>query len=321
MIRLSVVIPVYNAKKYLNKAIDSVLAQKEVCEVILVDDGSTDGSYEICNEYLSKDNRVKLFFHPNQKNKGAAITRNLGILKSNGTHIAFLDADDFYLENRFETAFKILSKNKKTDGVYEALGVHFEFPENEGNYPFLDENNLTTVNTKVAPNKLFEILIKGRNGYFSGDALVVKKDLLIECGLFDDLKIGEDTLLYLKLALKGSLLPGSINKPVAKRRVHFENTILQSTKANKLALLKVYTLLLNWAYAKQTNPKNLQMILFRYVIQIGKCQEILKQNKGSDQFLKLIFKYPKSINFRSIILYVIIKLNLFNFLLKIRKQN
>ena len=76
---ISVITPVFNASRFLNKTIESVLSQKEVMEYIIIDDGSTDGSWEISNEYAKKDRRVICLQHSDKKNHGRSATRNLGI--------------------------------------------------------------------------------------------------------------------------------------------------------------------------------------------------------------------------------------------------
>ena len=91
--RVSVIIPVYNAEKYLRGCIDSVLGQSlRELEVICVDDGSTDGSAAILKEYAEKDSRVHVL---HQENKGAGAARNLGIDAARGEFAAFIDADDW----------------------------------------------------------------------------------------------------------------------------------------------------------------------------------------------------------------------------------
>ena len=91
--KISVVVPVYNAQKWLDKCIESVLRQKDAhYELILVDDKSTDDSLEICRRYASKDQRVRVIEMP--YNQGVACTRNAGITNSNGDIITFIDSDD-----------------------------------------------------------------------------------------------------------------------------------------------------------------------------------------------------------------------------------
>jgi len=89
MIKLSIIIPVYNEEPFLRRCLDSVYASDEV-EIIVIDDGSTDGSWKICEEYIEKGFRV--FRH--LSNWGVSLTRNHGICEAHGKYITFLDSDD-----------------------------------------------------------------------------------------------------------------------------------------------------------------------------------------------------------------------------------
>lgn len=90
--QLSIIIPVYNAESYVSLCLDSIIRQRfENYEIIIVDDGSTDNSYKICNEYKSKAEDMRIF---RQENKGVSAARNLGINKSRGEWLYFVDADD-----------------------------------------------------------------------------------------------------------------------------------------------------------------------------------------------------------------------------------
>ncbi len=103
---ISVVIPVYNVKEYLDECINSVINQTYAClEIILVDDGSTDGSSEICDKYGHLDERI-LVIH--QENGGLSCARNTGIEHASGEYISFIDSDD-YIE--LDTYEKLLSLN------------------------------------------------------------------------------------------------------------------------------------------------------------------------------------------------------------------
>ena len=89
---ISVIIPVYNTEQYLHRRIDSVLASAyQEFEILLVNDGSTDHSPDICRQYAEKDSRIRLI---NQKNQGVSAARNRGIDASTGDWIVFLDSDD-----------------------------------------------------------------------------------------------------------------------------------------------------------------------------------------------------------------------------------
>ena len=100
---MSVIIPVYNAEKYLRGCMDSVLSQTlRELEVICVDDGSTDGSAAILEEYAEKDSRVRVL---RQENKGAGAARNLGI-DAKGEYVAFVDADDSLCPDSLEPLYR-----------------------------------------------------------------------------------------------------------------------------------------------------------------------------------------------------------------------
>jgi glycosyltransferase involved in cell wall biosynthesis len=98
--KVSIIVPVYNVEKYLRKCLDSIINQTEKSiEIILVNDGSTDGSSEILQEYEKIDNRIKIF---NKKNGGVSSARNIGLNASIGDYITFVDADDWIDENMVE---------------------------------------------------------------------------------------------------------------------------------------------------------------------------------------------------------------------------
>ncbi len=94
---ISVVIPVYNVEQYLGGCLDSVLCSVyQDFELILVNDGSTDGSFQICGEYAARDSRIRLI---SQENTGVSAARNRGIDACQGEWIVFVDADDFISPN------------------------------------------------------------------------------------------------------------------------------------------------------------------------------------------------------------------------------
>ncbi len=109
MVKVSVVVPVYNVEKYIKQCIESLLNQtlKDI-EIICVDDGSTDNSLHILNELTQKDSRIKIF---TQQNKGAGAARNLGISKANGEYLYFLDSDDFTDINLLKEAYEKIKAN------------------------------------------------------------------------------------------------------------------------------------------------------------------------------------------------------------------
>ncbi|SFI09625.1 glycosyltransferase [Halpernia frigidisoli] len=110
---LSVIVPVYNVEKYLRKCLDSILNQTfSNLEIILVNDGSTDSSPEICEDYAKNDSRIKLI---HQKNAGVSVARNIGIISAAGDYITFVDSDDWLEPDIYEKMFSITSEKFSSD--------------------------------------------------------------------------------------------------------------------------------------------------------------------------------------------------------------
>ena len=108
-IAVSVVVPVYNAKEYISRCVDSIISQSlDNIEIILVDDGSTDGSSEICDDYAKRDHRVRVI---HQKNSGSGAAYDSGLDAANGEYVAFVDNDDYIEPEMYETLYQVASKN------------------------------------------------------------------------------------------------------------------------------------------------------------------------------------------------------------------
>ncbi len=100
--RISVIMPVHNAERYLEQCLDSVIAQTEKdIEIICVNDGSTDSSPQILRSYADSDNRISII---NQEQKGAGAARNKGLEQAKAKYLSFLDADDFFELDMLKTA-------------------------------------------------------------------------------------------------------------------------------------------------------------------------------------------------------------------------
>lgn len=97
---ISIIIPVYNAEKTLSRCVNSILNQTfQDWELLLIDDGSTDRSGELCDEYASKDQRIKVF---HKTNGGVSSARNIGLDYAKGEWITFIDSDDYIYDNIFD---------------------------------------------------------------------------------------------------------------------------------------------------------------------------------------------------------------------------
>ncbi|HCN50964.1 MAG TPA: glycosyltransferase family 2 protein [Chryseobacterium sp.] len=245
--KISVIIPVYNAEKYVSQAVKSALQFEEVYEVVLVEDKSPDNALQVCRELAENNSRVKLYQHPDQGNHGAGASRNLGIEKSEGDFISFLDADDYYLPNRFD-AEKELFKNNDVDGVYGAIGVHYYSEKAKEQYYKVFGDRLTTVYKEHPPKNVFpgQLNMIGTFGLFSIDALTIRKSSLKNMEYFfkTHLKLHQDTEFLFRLSYYLNLYPGILDKAVAVRGVHENNRI---TKVDNREIKPASTRVLLWA--------------------------------------------------------------------------
>ncbi|MCB0501087.1 MAG: glycosyltransferase family 2 protein [Bacteroidetes bacterium] len=232
---ISVIVPVYNAVKYVKQSIESVLAQPEVKEVIVVDDGSSDGSYELCLSIASEVEKVILLTHENRINKGVAATRNLGILKASCFYISFLDSDDYYLPHRFKKTKQVFYEHPDCDGVYELIQGQADGIIDEERAAHYNNHKMTYLDD-TAPEDLFFNLYpmgKGR-GFFSPDGVTFKKSIFKKTGLFDvDMKTCEDLLMWCKMAAVGRLYPGEREQPVTIFRRYDGSLTSNKSSVNK----------------------------------------------------------------------------------------
>lgn len=111
---ISVVVPIYNVEKYIEKCIDSIINQTYTnLEIILVDDGSPDKCGKICDEYAKRDKRIKVI---HKENGGVSSARNIGLDNLNGEYVTFIDADDYISNNYCEELLNAL-KTENADCV------------------------------------------------------------------------------------------------------------------------------------------------------------------------------------------------------------
>ena len=125
---VSIIIPAYNADRFISETIESVLKQAfDSWELIIVNDGSTDKTKEIIDKYISRDNRIRII---NQSNKGVSVARNTGIENAKGQFIALLDADDLWQEDNLKEKVNLLLSNVKPDFVFSDKNIADEKMEN-----------------------------------------------------------------------------------------------------------------------------------------------------------------------------------------------
>lgn len=174
---VSVIIPVYNVEKYLNRCVDSVLNQSyKNIEVILINDGSIDNSPTICDYYLERDNRVKVI---HQQNGGLSDARNKGIDNSIGDYIIFLDSDDYWLNSYGLEQIVDKLNNNNIDVLIFQYKKYFEIKKKySANILRCDSEKFLSVEDKL------KYLIQTRSYESSSWNKVIKRDLFLRYNLY-----------------------------------------------------------------------------------------------------------------------------------------
>ncbi len=204
---LSVVIPCYNAARYLGEALESVLAQRSAApQIVVIDDGSTDDSAAIARGFGS---RVELYA---QQNAGIAAARNAGIARATGRWLAFIDADDLWTESSLAARHAALDRDAHADGVFGALQQFL--------CPRMDPQAAARIEFDATPQV----------GRFAG-TLLIRREAFLRAGLFDaTLKVGEMLDWVSRAALAGVTIT-TTDTVVMRRRIHGSNTVLQQAPA------------------------------------------------------------------------------------------
>jgi glycosyltransferase involved in cell wall biosynthesis len=203
MATASVIIPTYNNARFVAQAVESALMQSSVpAEIIVVDDGSTDGTQDVLAGYNDRITVIR------QKNRGPAAARNHGYAVSSGDYLLFLDSDDLVPPNKLEIQISFLETHPEFGLVYSA-------------WRQIDESG-TRVLGEVRPNKQGHLLrdILCRRLFFFPGTAVIRRECLEQVGPFDESLFGcEDADLWLRLAHAGYAF-GYVDVPLFSYRVH-----------------------------------------------------------------------------------------------------
>lgn len=175
--KVSIVIPVYNVERYLDECVRSLLNLSIDFEIILVDDGSTDSSGLLCDNWSAKDARIKVI---HQKNGGLSAARNTGINESNGEYVMFVDSDDFL--DVEETNRMLQNLHEKPDVI---MGLYRNFYTEEGRYENEYSPAFEKVKGLVSIDSLLSALpMDGTGCYMTAWRFVCRRDFLLKNDLY-----------------------------------------------------------------------------------------------------------------------------------------
>ncbi|MBE6194561.1 MAG: glycosyltransferase family 2 protein [Rikenellaceae bacterium] len=192
MALVSIIIPIYNAENYLRLCLESILAQKVAdFELLLVNDGSKDRSLDICNEYASRDSRIRVFDKPNG---GVCSARNLGLEKAQGEYVMFVDADDWLVPNALSVCLPYIPEYdivKYGAVVYMADGTSY---------------NISAENPK-SKDEAMELVI-ARKTIVAPWGMLIRRELFDRYNIrFDPIfTVGEDWLVVAQLLFHATSL-------------------------------------------------------------------------------------------------------------------
>jgi teichuronic acid biosynthesis glycosyltransferase TuaG len=212
---ISIITPCYNSNDFISETIDSVINQTyKNWELIIIDDCSTDNSVEIVQKYLEKDSRIKLFV--NNKNSGAAVSRNFGLLKSSGRFISFLDSDDLWEPQKLETQINFMLDN--------------DCPISFTKYRLIDEKgDLLNKTIKVVKEIDYYGYLKNTIIGMSTSMIDLTK---IESFEFKNIRTRQDTYLWITL-LKRGLIAHGLNITLVSYRVRNDSISANKYRAAK----------------------------------------------------------------------------------------
>lgn len=267
---LSIIVPVYNVKEYLEKCIDSILNQSfKNFELILVDDGSTDGSEIICDEYALKDDRIKVI---HKENGGQSSARNMGLDIAIGKYIGFVDSDDWIEIDMYEILYELITSSQKD---IANVGIKFLYLDYSRSYSNHEKKILTK-------QESLEYLLKYDT---FGDYMVVnlfKVDLIKKFRFKEGIHYEDIDLMYKIIDQSNGLV--TIGAPKYNYLQREGSTIYKYI--NKISLDRYYVLDQRIKFIKKKYPK----VYKRFGVKLRKelidmvfiyIKHILENNKKS----------------------------------------
>lgn len=314
---ISIIVPVYNAEKYLKNCVESIIRQTITdLEIILIDDGSKDLSSQICDELAKEDKRVKVI---HQENMGVSAVRNVGLDIAKGQYIGFVDSDDYIDEDMFEYLLKIMKENNCEISCCN-------FSKSCKTVTTKNDNKTTVYDSKASLMEL--ALDRNINGYLWNK--LINRNLFESMRFCEDISISEDKLILWELLKKCNRV--CVSDKVCYHYIQHEESLCNSQFSKKrLDILKVNMKILN--EAQKLFPENFDILETKIIEQnIRTSLEISNANYyEKDVILEISSKMKKTKiknlmkiqNRKSWIIYgILIKINfnLFRFFYKIVRK-
>ncbi|MDO4963795.1 MAG: glycosyltransferase [bacterium] len=268
--KISVIVPVYNSKKYLNRCVESIINQSYLnLEILLVNDGSTDGSELICDEWSKKDLRVNVI---HQKNRGVSAARNNGINVASGDYISFIDSDDFINQDMFKCIIEKMEHDRSDIGV-----CNFNIINN-------DKCSLGILNK---PNSRFDLALVDEFHDSVGGYLwnkIYSKDLIKNHFLEEKISMMEDLYFNLSLCENMNVKYSFIDSPLYNYNI-YPNSISHNKKIDNLSLFITLKYIIDF-FKKKNEYDLVYKYEARYIVEYGYYNYIFN---GNDDY-KLINK-------------------------------
>lgn len=201
--RVSAIIIVYNGEPFLHEAIDSIVAQTFAdWELLVVDDGSTDGSAAVARRFAEADPRIRVIAHPDGGNHGMSATRNLGLAKARGAFVAFLDCDDVWLPSKLDEQVGILDAEPTAGMIYGRTLIWHSWAGGSTGPDFYYSLGVEP-NRLHSPPQLFKLLIENKAQTPTTCNALMRAELFQRVGRFEDAFRGmfEDQTFFAKALL------------------------------------------------------------------------------------------------------------------------
>ncbi len=277
MTDISIIVPIYNAEKYLNKCIKSLINQtKENLEFILINDGSTDTSEEIIQSY--QDTRIKYF---KNKNQGIGKTRNFGIKKSTGKYIMFLDSDDFLATNACEELFKKAEQDKLDLVINNFYRVEEETSKQEEVIISKFKNTTLKENKEL----LLEINLAPWNKLYKSELLKNNKIKFVE-----DLKY-EDAPFVIEAMDKAKRI-GQVNKCLNYYVIH-KNSETTIRDERVFDIIEITDRIRKYFFKRKEYTETVDKLSVRILTNYTIQQRVQKDKEVGIKFIDKAFQYMK----------------------------